>query len=219
MTTIKGVILDMDGTLIDSNEQHTQSWIDVLDEHGYDIPYSVIRPLIGKGGGELLKESVDVEGDAAQQIKNDRLDLFMDIYLSQINATSGTRDFVQRLKDAGLKVVIATSAGEEALKKFLKIANVGDLIDGVTSSDEVEESKPAPNVVEVAIKELGLPADAVVMVGDTPYDIEAGNRAGIPVVVVRCGGYWQDDDFDDAVAIYDDPAAILAVYDETIFAQ
>jgi len=111
------------------------------------------------------------------------------------------------LKTNGLRVVIATSAGKEELDALLRQAGVDDLIDRATSSD-AGASKPDPDIVSAALRQAKLPPAAAVMVGDTPYDIEAAKRAGVKTIALRCGGWWDDAALAGAVAIYDDPAAL-----------
>lgn len=111
-------------------------------------------------------------------------------------------------------LAVASSARHEDLEALLKIASVPELLESSTSSKEVDRSKPDPDIVAAALSKLGTPPDETVMIGDTPYDIESGNRAGVRVIALRCGG-WHDDDLRGAIAVYDDPADLLARYDES----
>jgi phosphoglycolate phosphatase-like HAD superfamily hydrolase len=115
----------------------------------------------------------------------------------------------------GLTLVIATSAGGDEMRGLLERAGVGDLIDDATSSGDVESSKPDPDVIGAALRKGRLRAEETVMLGDTPYDIAAAARAGVPTVALRCGGWWDDLALGGAVAIYRDPADLLAHYDES----
>jgi phosphoglycolate phosphatase-like HAD superfamily hydrolase len=121
---------------------------------------------------------------------------------------------LHRLRDDGIKLVVATSAGGDEVEGLLEQAGVEDLIQAATSSSDAEESKPDPDIVEAALEQAGFPPDQVVMLGDTPYDVEAATRAGIAIVAVRTGG-WEDADLRGAVAVYDDPAALLEAFDES----
>jgi phosphoglycolate phosphatase-like HAD superfamily hydrolase len=119
----------------------------------------------------------------------------------------------------GLTLVIATSAGSDEMRALLERAGVADLIEDATSSRDVESSKPDPDVVGAALRKGRLRADEVVMIGDTPYDIEAATRLDVPTVALRCGGWWDDYALSGAVAIYDDPADLLAHYHESPLGQ
>ena len=121
------------------------------------------------------------------------------------------RPRLERMRADGLQLVVASSAEQGQLKKMLDIAHVQDLIEQEASSDDAKKSKPAPDIVQAALKRLGDAPKQTVMLGDTPYDIEAAGKAGVPVIALRCGG-WGDADLEGALAIYDDPADLLAHY-------
>ena len=220
MSKLNAVILDVDGTLIDSNDAHARAYEDAGRELGYDIPFERVRPLIGKGGDKVLPEVTGIEQDSpeGEQISKRKGEIFREQYLPRLKPTPGARQFLHRLRDDGMKLVIATSAKKEDMKALLEQAGIGDLIQDATSSDDAEESKPDPDIVEAALRQTGFPAEEVVMVGDTPYDVEAATRAGVRVVAVRSGG-WGDEDLDGAVAVYEDPADILAGYDQSVFVR
>jgi HAD superfamily hydrolase (TIGR01509 family) len=216
MTHFRGVILDVDGTLVDSNDAHAQAWADTLQAHGYDVTFDEVRSLIGMGSDKLLPEvsGVELESEEGEQLSKERGEHFKQNYLPELQPFPQVKPLLDRMRDQGLKLVVASSAAKADLKELLKIAHAEDLIDDATSTEEVEESKPDPDVVHAALEELGLPADQVVMIGDTPYDVEAAGRAGVAIIAVRCGG-WNDDALKGAIAIYDDPADLLAHYDSS----
>jgi HAD superfamily hydrolase (TIGR01509 family) len=217
---LRGVILDVDGTLLLSNDAHAQSWVDTFREFGMDIPFAKVRPLIGMGGDKLLPAAagIDHESPSGKALSKRRTDIFNESYLDRLQPTPGARDLVQRLLDDGLKIVVATSAREEEMKKLLRRAGVDDLIDDATSASDAESSKPDPDIVEAAIELVGLPAEELVMIGDTPYDIEAATRAGVPLIAVRTGG-WDDKSLRGALAIYDDPRELLLHYGDSPLAR
>ena len=218
--TIRGVILDVDGTLIDSNDQHAKAWVETLEQFGVAASYDEVRRLIGMGGDKLLPKvsGISEETDEGRRISEARAERFKSKYLATITPFSKTRELVERMRDAGLQIAIASSAKGEELGPFLEIADVKDLIEAATSSSDAEESKPDPDIVEAALAHLDLDPGEVLMLGDTPYDVEAASRAGIATVAVRCGG-WADEGLAGAVAIYDDPADLLARFDSSPFAR
>ena len=218
--SIRGVILDVDGTLIDSNDQHARAWVETLAEFGVEADYDEVRSLIGMGGDKLLPKvsGISEETEKGKEIGKARTKHFKEKYLSTIEAFPKTRELVERMREAGLEVAIASSAKGDELGPFLEIAGVKDLIEAATSSSDAEESKPDPDIVEAALAELGLDPNEVLMLGDTPYDVEAAARAGIATVGVRCGG-WDDEGLAGAVAVYDDPADLLARFESSPFVK
>ncbi|MBA2572738.1 MAG: HAD family hydrolase [Gemmatimonadetes bacterium] len=212
------VILDIDGTLIDSNDAHARAYEDAGRELGFDIPFERVRPLIGKGGDKVLPEVTGIEEDSpdGERITERKGEIFRERYLPTLKPLPGARQLLHRFRDDTMKLVIATSAGKDDLKGLLEQAGVADLIQDATSADDAEESKPDPDIVLAALKQAGFPPEEIVMIGDTPYDVEAATRAGVRIVGVRCGG-WGDQDLQGAIAVYDDPADLLDRYDESPF--
>src|SRR6476661_7966435 len=215
------VLLDIDGTLIDSNDAHARAWVDSLAEFGYVVPFERVRPLVGMGGDKILPELVglDPESPEAQRLSERRGEIFRTRELPHLQATRGARDLLVRLRADGYELSVATSARADDVRATLEQALVADLIQTATSSDDAAHSKPDPDIVRAALQRSGHPASHAVMLGDTPYDIEAATRARVRIVALRCGGWWSDEALRGAVAIYDDPAALLASYDDSIFGQ
>ena len=216
MSAFEAILLDVDGTLVDSNDAHAEAWARTFRSHGYDIPFEEIRDRIGKGGDKVVMEMIGLEDDdpKSKEIREDRTDLFLEEIVSKLHAFPGARELVRRMLDEGFKVLVASSAQAKELEPLLKIAHVDDLIEHRTSSDDAEKSKPDPDIVLAAVEKTGLPASRVVMLGDTPYDVEAATRAGVAVIAVRSGG-WGADDLKGAIAVYDDVADLLDRYDES----
>jgi HAD superfamily hydrolase (TIGR01509 family) len=214
---IEGVIFDVDGTLIDSNDAHAYAWVDAAAEFGFDASFGEARRLIGMGGDKLLPELLGLEEDdeMGERISKRRGEIFMKRYFPTVRAFPKSRELLLRLRDAGLRLAIASSSKREELDQFLDRARVRDLVEDKTSSSDAENSKPDPDIVQAALGKLGLRADQVVMVGDTPYDVEAASRAGIRTIAMRSGG-WSDEELAGAVAIRDDPADLLEHIDDIV---
>ena len=217
--SLKAVIFDIDGTLIDSNGAHAQSWIDTFDEFGYHAELDHVRSLIGKGGDKLLPEAIGVEMDSEEgkKLSKRRAEIFKSDYLPKLRAFPGVRRLLERMRDDGLVLVVATSAEEHEVDALLKVAEVKDLMAARTTSSDAEHSKPDPDIVEAAVESANVEASEAIMLGDTPYDVEAATRAGVRIVAVRCGG-WASADLSGAIKVYEDPAAILREYDGSPFA-
>ena len=221
MANLRGVLVDIDGTLLDSNDAHAAAWADVFAEHQMDIPFERVRPLIGMGGDKVVPEltGYDHESPEGERLSERKKEIFDARYLPTLQPTRGARDLLEHLVGQGLTLVIATSAGGDELHALLDRAGVADLIDDTTSSGDVESSKPDPDVVGAALRKGRLRKGEAIMLGDTPYDVEAAARAGVPTIALRCGGWWNDQALGGAVAIYDDPADLLAHYDESPLAE
>lgn len=219
MNTLRGVLLDIDGTLIDSNDAHALAWVAALAEQDIHVRREDVRRLIGMGGDKLLPAitGVDAESALGQGIGERRAELFRERYLPGVSAFPGSRALLERMSADGLTLVAASSAKADELGALLARAGATGLLRGATSSDDAERSKPDPDIVVEAIARSGHHPGELVMLGDTPYDVEAGTRAGVPVVALRCGG-WDDADLRGAAAIYDGPADLLARYDASLFA-
>ncbi|MDB4914750.1 MAG: ppaX 1 [Gemmatimonadetes bacterium] len=210
-SALRTILLDIDGTLIDSNDAHARAWVESLAEHGYVIRFQDVRPLIGMGGDKILPmlTGLDGRGDDAKRIASTRSAIFRRL-LPSLQATRGARDLLVRLQELGFELVIATSAREEEMQAILDQAGVADLIETGASSGDADASKPEPDIIHAALRKAGRPPYQALMLGDTPYDIEAATRARVPTIAVRCGGGWSDEDLRAAAAIYDDPAHFLA---------
>ncbi len=218
MPRVEGVLLDVDGTLVDSNGAHAAAWQNALAEAGFQVEFERLRRLIGKGGDKLLPEVTGVEADSprGEAISKRRAEIFKEEFLPRLRPFPRARELLVRMKRDGLRLAVASSAKEDELKSLLRVCGAEDLLEATTSSDDADNSKPDPDIVHAALRRIRLPADRVILLGDTPYDVEAGNRAGVGVVAVRCGG-WGDSDLAGAMAVYDDPADLLARFDQSPF--
>ena len=212
--TLRTVLLDIDGTLIDSNDAHANAWIGALAEHGYVVAFDAVRPLIGMGGDKMLPQltGLDPESGEAKRIGESRVALFREM-LPGLSATPGARQLLERLRSEGLSLVVATSAKGEEVQGLLEQAGVADLIEDAASATDASESKPDPDIVQAALAKAKSVASHSVLLGDTPYDIEAANRARVPAIVFRCGGWWTDGAFVDALGIYDDPLDLASRFE------
>ena len=216
---VKAVLMDMDGTLIDSNALHAGSWQRAFEKFGIDVSFDTALHQIGKGGDHLLpvfvpEDQVETTGKAIEKY---RKDLFEREYLSRVQAFPKVRQLVERMKEAGLTIAMASSAGKDELQKYKKIAGIDDLIEEETTSEDAEESKPSPDIFAAALKRVGVKAEEAVSLGDTPYDAEASAKCGIRTVGVTSGG-WSKEELKKAgcVEVYEDAADLLAHFDSSI---
>ncbi|MFN2527697.1 MAG: HAD family hydrolase [Candidatus Baltobacteraceae bacterium] len=206
------VLLDIDGTLLDSNEAHAASWSDALRACGYAICADKVLPLIGMGGDKVMATLVPGlapdDGGLGQKIAEQRARIFSDEYLRTCKPTPGARDLLLELQRRGCALVMATSAKGSELKALLRAAGIADLIDDAATNDDADASKPDPDIVHAALKKAQVSSERATMIGDTPYDILAAQAAGVKIVAVRCGK-WKEPELSQAQGVYDDPADIL----------
>lgn len=220
MTALRAVLLDLDGTLIDSNDGHAQAWVDVLAEFGHRVEFERVRPLIGMGGDKLLPEvtGISEESEEGERITKRRKGILMERYMPSFKAFPGANDLIRRMHEQGLRLVVATSANEAEMKELVRIAGIAGYLHQATSSSEADNSKPDPDIIAAALAKAGCTADAAIMLGDTPYDVTAATRAGVRTVALRCGG-TPDAKLKGAVAIFDDPRDLLTRYADSPFSS
>jgi HAD superfamily hydrolase (TIGR01509 family) len=213
----KAVLFDVDGTLVDSNDAHAHAWVKAFTENGVTVDPAHVRRCIGMGGDKLMPEVSGLAEDSAKgsAIAKRRGEIFKQEFLPKLNAFRDSDRLVAAVKQRGLIAVAASSAQEDELKALLKIAGADSLMDAATSSDDAEESKPEPDIIEAALERAKASPPEAVMIGDTPYDIEAAARAGVATIAFRSGG-WTDADLKGAVAIYDGAWDLLARLDDSL---
>jgi HAD superfamily hydrolase (TIGR01509 family) len=204
------VIFDVDGTLIDSNDAHARAWTEALHEDGIEVETLTVRRMIGMGGDKLLPSVSGLAAESARgkAIGRRKKEIFSRL-LPELHQTAGARALLEYLRERHVTLAIATSAGADELSQLLARAGLEDLFDRKASSDDAEESKPDPDIVIAALMKADATPETTVLVGDTPYDVEAAGRAGIASIALRCGGFWPDAALAGAIAILDHPAALL----------
>ncbi len=212
---IHGVILDVGGTLVESNDARAHAWVEALAERGHSVPFERIRPLIGIGGDRLLQAVAP--GVSPRSAEGRRLlrrvgELFVERHAQGLRGTPGARALVERMREEGLRLVVASDAEPSEVEALLRAAGVDDLLDERFTAADLEHSPPLLDLVELARCKIGLAPQSGMMLADTPYDIEAAARAGMRTIALRCGGYG-DRDLTGAVRIYDTPADLLAAFD------
>jgi len=212
------MLLDIDGTLVDSNDAHAHAWVKALAEAGLSVEFMTVRRLIGKGGDKLIPEvsGIDAESEKGKAVSKRRTEIFRKEYLSRLKPFPGAKELLARMRQAVLDLAVASSAKEDELKRLLEVCGADKFIETSTSSDDAENSKPDPDIVHAALGRLGHSPEKVILLGDTPYDVEASRRAGVRAVALRCGG-WRDADLKGAIRIYDNPADLLARFDDSPF--
>ena len=216
--TIKAILFDIDGTLVDSNDHHVLAWEEAFEGVGATFDRQTIHDQIGKGTDMLVPTLLPDTDEAAQEELGDAHGkAFKSKFLKQVKPFVGAHDLLVRVHEAGQQVVLASSASKAELDHYLDLLDVRNLVAATTSADDVENTKPAPDIFATALKKIApLTADDVIVVGDTPYDIEAAGKCGIAAIGLRSGKF-SDQSLQEAgaVALYDDVAALLADYDQS----
>jgi HAD superfamily hydrolase (TIGR01549 family) len=218
----KAAIFDVDGTLLDSVDLHALAWHEAMVKFGHNVGFEQARSQIGKGGDKLIPHflSADAQRDHGKELEEWRGKRFKSEYLPLVRPFSAVPDLLRRVRDAGLRIAVASSAKKDQLEKYLDIAGIGDLVDVTTSSNDVEESKPAPDIFEVVLKKLGMGGGDAVAIGDTPYDAEAAGKAGIATIGVLSGGFTESSLRQaGCVQVYPGPGAMLACFGNSLLAE
>lgn len=211
----EAAFFDIDGTLVDSNALHVEAWRRAFAEAGHTVAPDRIAGQIGKGADNLVPALIPGAGeDVAEALGERHGAIFKRDGIDRVRPFPGARDLIIRAHDAGLRIVLASSASEEELKHYCGLLDIGDLVDVATTIDDVGTSKPAPDIFAVARDKAGIDADRVVVVGDAPYDMDAARKCGMTRVAVRSGGFADEALIEaGAQVIYDDVAALLAGFD------
>jgi HAD superfamily hydrolase (TIGR01549 family) len=213
-------ISDIDGTLVDSNELHVDSWDRTFRRFGKQFPREKLRAQIGKGSDQYLPEFLtpDEIGRFGEELDDYRSELFRKEYLPKVRPFPKVPELFQRIRDDNKRIVLASSGKKADTKYYVDLLKVDNLIEGYVSGDDADSSKPAPDIFAASLKKLGgiSPADAVT-VGDTRFDIEAARKACMQTIAFLCGGTSGTVLREaGAIAIYSDPADFLDHYDELI---
>ncbi|MCJ2055491.1 HAD family hydrolase [Methylobacterium sp. J-048] len=216
---MRAVIFDIDGTLLDSVDLHARAWVEAFAHFGVETDETKVRSQIGKGGDELMPvflpaERIKREG---KEIESFRSDLFKTKYLPEVRPFPAVRPLFERIREAGLKIALASSGKGPEVERYQEILGIADLVDVVTSSDDADRSKPHPDIFEAAAKKLeGLAKTDMIVIGDTPYDAEAASKAGLRTVGVLCGGFPEADLAGaGCIAIFRDPQDLLDGFDRS----
>lgn len=224
---VLAVIFDIDGTLVDTVEFHTQSWQRTFQHFGYQIPAAQIRLQIGKGSDQLMPVFIPpaelnkiVDGRSStlgKQMRDYRRQLYQQEYHPRVKAFPMVRELFQRVKADGKRIALASSGTKADLATYKQLLNVADLVDVATTTDEVESSKPEPDIFKLTLDKLGdISPQQVIVVGDTPYDAEAASKVKLRMIGVLSGGFSEEQlTKAGCIAVYQDIAALLADYEQS----
>ncbi len=198
-------ILDIDGTLVDTNYQHAIAWYRAFHHHGIVLPIWRIHRHIGMGGDQVVEALTDeqTEKDKGEDIRDTEKERYFEL-IDEVSVMDGARDLMKALKERGHTLVLASSAKEDEVERYLDLLDARELADGWTTSADVEETKPQPDLVSAALKRVGADAEDAVMIGDTPWDIHAARKADVGTIAVLTGGFAIEELSESgAIAVYE----------------
>jgi HAD superfamily hydrolase (TIGR01509 family) len=187
------VVLDVDGTLVDTNYQHAIAWHRALRAHGYTVQLWEIHRHIGMGGDQLVTALIGEEGERSDgvAIRDSEGEAYGEL-ISEVQAMDGSTELLRELREDGAKAIFSSSAKAEEVEYYLDLLDARDLVEGWTTAADVERTKPHPDLVQVALKKAGNDGPAV-MVGDSTWDVKAAEAAGIPTLAVLTGGFSEEE--------------------------
>ena len=214
---IQAISFDVDGTLVDSNEAHVDSWATAFREAGHPQEIDDIRLQIGKGGDLLVPSLLpEASEDRRKAIAEAHGRHFKSAYLPHTKPFPQARALLERVKQSGRQIVLASSAKKDEVEHYLQLLEAEDLVDAITSADDVEASKPEPDIFQAALQRAGVEANAALVVGDTVYDVEAARRVGIGAIGLTSGPFDRTQLKDaGAIAVFEDAADLLAGFDRS----
>jgi HAD superfamily hydrolase (TIGR01509 family) len=208
-------ILDVDGTLVDTNYQHAVAWYRAFRRLGEVLPIWRIHRHIGMGGDHLVTALCGerVEDEKGDAIRDAETELYFEL-IEEVEPLRGARELITDLKQRGHAVLLASSAKADEVEHYVDLLDARELADGWTTSADVDATKPEPDLVEVARREAG--GGAAVLVGDSTWDCEAGKRADVETIAVLTGGFSEQELLDaGAVCVYDSIDELRRSLDET----
>jgi HAD superfamily hydrolase (TIGR01549 family) len=199
---VPAALLDVDGTLVDTNYHHAMAWFRAFRDHGIVLPVWRIHRHIGMGGDQLVPALVPgIEQDVHEAIEETRGERYAEL-IDEVQAFAEAHDLIEDLKERGTSVVLASSSPQDELDHYLDLLDARELLDAWTTKDDVDATKPDPDLVVAALEKAG--TDEAVMVGDTPWDVEAGRKAGIDTICLITGGWSKHELLDaGAAAVYE----------------
>lgn len=220
---IKAVLFDIDGTLVDSNDFHVLAWQEAFRRYGKTVPLDALHRQMGKGGDQLVpvfcsEAEVLHYGHALDRLQ---AQIFTERYLPLVQPFACVRELFERIRDDGPRIALASSSKAHEVEAHAHRLQVEDVVDAITSADDVQHSKPCPDVFEAARARLSdVAADEAIVVGDTPYDAIAARNAGMRMLGMLCGGFTRDDLLAvGALEVYRDPADLLHRYADSWLAR
>ena len=190
----QALLLDIDGTLVDSNDKHADCWVQAFAHFGKTVEWQTIRQQIGKGGDLLVPDTLNAREmrEYGKELQEYRGEVWKDRYMETVQPFPGIVESIRAIAARGIKLAFASSSNPDEVEYYVELLGVGDLLEGTTSKEDAEVSKPSPEIFQAALERVKGDPARTLAVGDTPYDILAAHRIPVPVVAVRCGGFGEE---------------------------
>lgn len=207
---LEAILLDIDGTLIDSNDKHTDCWVEAFAHFDKQVAWDEIRGQIGKGGDLLVPDTMNAREMQAfgEKLKKYRGELWKEKYMDGVRPFPGAVEAIRALHERGAKLAFASSSNPDEVEYYVELLGVGDLLTGTTSKKDAEFSKPSPEIFRAALERVKGDPARTLAVGDTPYDILAAHRTPVPIAAVLCGGFPRES-LAKAEFLFDDVPAMV----------
>jgi HAD superfamily hydrolase (TIGR01549 family) len=210
----QAMLLDIDGTLVDSNDKHADCWVEAFAHFGKHVEWKTIRGQIGKGGDLLVPDMLNAREmrDFGEPLKKFRGELWKEKYMKTVQPFAGAVDAMRSIHARGIKLALASSSNPDEVEYYVGLLGVEDLLEGSTSKEDAQFSKPSPEIFQAALDRVKSDPARTFAVGDTPYDILAAHRVPVPVIAVRCGGF-PEETLAKAEYVFDDLAQMTRELD------
>ena len=191
---LKAILLDIDGTLVDSNDKHTDCWIEAFAHFDKEIAWEVMRQQIGKGGDLLVPDLLNAREmrKFGEKVKKYRGDLWMKKYMHSVQPFPGIKEALKELHGRGLKLAFASSSNENEVEYYVSLLEAEQVLEGSTSKGDAQFSKPSPEIFQAALERVGTKQERTLVAGDTPYDVLASHRACLAIAALLCGGFERE---------------------------
>lgn len=185
------MLLDIDGTLVDSNDKHTDCWVEAFAHFGKHVEWRDVRMQIGKGGDLLVPDTLSAREMRAfgEDVKTYRGELWKRRFMETVQPFPHAPESIRALHDRGIKLAFASSSNPDEVEYYVELLGARELLEGSTSKEDAQFSKPSPEIFQAALERTGADPERTFAVGDTPYDILAAHRIPLPIVAVLCGGF------------------------------
>lgn len=211
---IEAFLLDIDGTLVDSNDKHADCWVEAFAHFGKKVEWSEIRPQMGKGGDLLVPDTLNAREmrSFGEALKDYRGKLWKERYLRTVEPFAGARASIEALHARGIKLAFASSSNQDEVEYYVELLGVGHLLAGTTSKQDAEFSKPSPEIFQAALDLVKSDPARTFALGDTPYDVLSAHRVPVPIVAVLSGGFPREQ-LEKAEFLFDDISAMVRELD------
>jgi HAD superfamily hydrolase (TIGR01509 family) len=211
---LQAVLLDIDGTLVDSNDKHTECWVEAFAHFGKQVAWDDIREQIGKGGDLLVPDTLNAREmrTIGEPLKKYRGELWAEKYMQSVRPFPGAVEAIRELHAQGIKIALASSSNPDEVEYYVELLGVADLLEGTTSKEDAEFSKPSPEIFRAALERVKSDPARTLAIGDTPYDILAAHRTPVPIAAVLCGGFPRES-LTKAEFLFDDLPAMMKELD------